>query len=46
MRRMDRYKDEEPNRVNRLEKNQELYQDLFSNTKYTNIADVTNANAY
>jgi len=46
MRRMDRYKDEEPNRVNRLEKNKELYQDLFSNTKYTNIAEVTNANAY
>lgn len=46
MRRMDRYKDEAPNRVNRLEKNQELYQDLANNTKYTNISDITNANAF
>ncbi len=46
MRRMDRYEDENPNRANRLEKNQELYQDLANNTKYTNITDVTNANAF
>ena len=46
MRRMDRYKDESPNRINRLEKNQDLYQDLANNTKYTNITDVSNANAF
>lgn len=46
MRRMDRYKDETPNRPNRYEKNQELYQDIASNTKYTNITDVTNSNAF
>jgi len=46
MRRMDRYKDEAPHRVNRLEKNQDLYQDLANNTKYTNITDVSNANAF
>lgn len=46
MRRMDRYQDETPTRMNRLEKNQDLYQDLANNTKYTNITDVTNVNAY
>ena len=46
MRRMDRYKDETPDRPNRYEKNQELYQDIASNTKYTNITDVTNSNAF
>ena len=44
MRRMDRYKDEE--RVNRLEKNQELYQDVANNPKVANITDVANANAF
>ena len=46
MRRMDRYKDETLNKTNRLEKNQELYQDVANNPKVTNITDVTNANAY
>lgn len=44
MSRMDRYND--TNRVKRSEKNQELYQDVSSNPKYTNIAEVTNLNAY
>ncbi len=46
MRRMDRYSDEEEKRVNRLEKNQDLYQDVVNNPKYTNITDVRNANAF
>ena len=46
MRRMDRYKDEDENRINRLEKNQELYYDVANNPKVTNITDVTNANAF
>ena len=45
MRRMDRYKEETHSRVTRMDKNQELYQNLSSNTIYTNITDVTNANA-
>ena len=46
MRRMDRYQEEKPNRVSRMDKNQDLYQNLSSNQIYTNITDVTNANAY
>ena len=46
MRRMDRYNEESNNRPNRYEKNQELYQDIARNQKYTNITDVTNANAF
>ena len=46
MRRMDRYKDENTAPVSRLDKNQELYQNFSNNTIYTNITDVTNANAY
>ena len=46
MRRMDRYNEESNNRPNRYEKNQELYQDIATNKKYTNITDVTNANAF
>ena len=46
MRRMDRYQEDAPKRLNRLEKNKDLYQELTNNPKYTNIADVTNANAY
>ncbi|MBP5679398.1 MAG: hypothetical protein J6X28_06205 [Bacilli bacterium] len=45
MRRMDRYK-EDSQRVNRMEKNRDLYQELINNTKYTNITDVANANAF
>jgi len=46
MRRMDRYKDETNSPISRLDKNQELYQNFSNNTIYTNITDVTNANAY
>lgn len=46
MKRMDRYKDEETPRVNRTTKNQELYQNVSNNAIYTNITDVTNANAF
>lgn len=47
MRRMDRYNDD-TNKVqqSRSVKNQELYQNIGSNTRYTNFTDVTNANAY
>lgn len=45
MRRMDRYKTEDST-PRRLEKNQELYQNIASNTIYTNITDVTNTNAF
>ena len=47
MRRMDRYKDDNNNfHVKRSDKNQDLYQNVSSNPKYTNITDVTNANAF
>ncbi|MBR2678104.1 MAG: hypothetical protein IKE63_01680 [Bacilli bacterium] len=48
MRRMDRYKDEEEKleKNSRMDKNQELYHNLSSNAIYTNITDVTNANAF
>lgn len=45
MRRMDRYK-EDTTHISRLNKNQELYQNLTNNTIYTNITDVTNSNAF
>ena len=45
--RMDRYYDEENNsRYTRSNKNQELYKNIGSNTKYTNFTDVTNANVF
>ena len=46
MRRMDRYKDEEVKHQSRTEKNQELYRNVSNNVVYTNITDVTNANAF
>ena len=47
MRRMDRYKDEDTTpRSSRSDKYEDLYKDLNSNIKYTNIADVSNTNAY
>lgn len=46
MRRMDRYNDEYSVQISRSDKNQELYQNVSSNSKYTNITDVTNANAF
>lgn len=45
MRRMDRYEEEEnPKKESRSLKNQELYENIGSNTKYTNIADIKNIN--
>jgi len=46
MKRMDRYKDDDMTTISRIDKNQELYQNFSNNTIYTNITDVTNANAY
>ena len=45
MRRMDRYK-EDDNQISRYIRNQDLYQNYSTNTIYTNISDITNANAY
>lgn len=45
MRRMDRYNDENQ-LISRSEKNQDLYQNLSNNRRFTNIADVTNTNAF
>lgn len=46
MRRMDRYKDtsDEP-KLTRSDQNQELYDSIGNNTRYTSFSDVTNANA-
>ena len=45
MKRMDRYYDDiNKEKTSRSDKNQELYQDLGSNQRYTNFTDVTNAN--
>ena len=46
MRRMDRYKDSNEVKETRTSNNKDLYQNLANNTRYTNISDVTNANAY
>ena len=46
MRRMDRYNENNTTTSSRIDKNQELYQNFSSNSIYTNITDVTNANAY
>jgi len=43
---MDRYRDDNDDLTKRYVKNQELYQDVMNNTKYTNITDVTNSNVY
>lgn len=46
MRRMDRYDDGSNQiRTSRSDKNQELYQNIGKNERYTNFTDVTNANA-
>ncbi len=46
MRRMDRYNDEETTeKISRSHKNKDLYQNVGTNRRYTNITDVTNANA-
>lgn len=46
MKRMDRYNEDNNERVSRIDKNKNLYQDLSMNAIYTNITDVTNSNAY
>lgn len=46
MRRMDRYKEEQDSHQSRLNKNQELYDNISNDRIYTNITDVTNANAF
>ena len=46
MRRMDRYRDATEQQPRRMIKNQELYHNFSNNMIYTNITDVTNANAY
>lgn len=46
MRRMDRYNNDDNIQSRRADKNQELYQNISSNSKYTNITDVTNTNAF
>lgn len=45
--RMERYEKEEQGQIaRRSNKNQELYENIGRNTKYTNFTDVTNANAF
>lgn len=46
MRRMDRYKDEDIKEQSRSDKNQDLYQNIQTNSRYANFTDVKNANAY
>ncbi len=46
MRRMDRYKDEDIKEQSRSDKNQDLYQNISTNSRYANFTDVKNANAY
>lgn len=43
--RMDRYKEESPKTYSRSNRNQELYQNIGSNTRYTNLGEVATANA-
>lgn len=45
--RMERYRDDnDQTQYSRSNKNQTLYQNVGTNTKYTNFTDVTNANAF
>lgn len=46
MRRMDRYNENSSRQATRSNKNQELYDNIGNNTRYTNFTDVTNANAF
>lgn len=43
--RMDRYKEDSSKIYSRSDRNQELYQNIGNNTRYTNLTDVTNSNA-
>ena len=45
MRRMDRYKDTSDESLTRANQNKDLYDSIGNNTRYTNVSDVTNANA-
>ena len=44
--RMERYQERQQETSSRSTKNQELYENIGRNTKYTNFTDVTNANAF
>lgn len=45
--RMDRYTDNtQINRVTRSQRNKDLYQNVGNNTRYTDVSDVTNSNAF
>ena len=46
MSRMDRYSENNTNHSSRIDRNKNLYQDFSMNAVYTNITDVTNANAF
>lgn len=46
MKRMDKYKYATSSKESRLDKNQELYQNVSNNVVYTNITDVTNSNTF
>lgn len=47
MKRMDRYEVEnDTERLSRSNKNQDLYENIGKNKRYTNLADVSNVNAY
>ena len=46
MRRMDRYKEDDVKEQSRSDKNQDLYQNITTNSRYASFTDVTNANAY
>ena len=44
---MDRYTDNtQINRVTRSQRNKDLYQNVGNNTRYTDVSDVTNSNAF
>ena len=44
--RMDRYQNIDHQEYNRLDKNKNLYENVGNNTKYTNLTDVGQSNAY
>ena len=44
--RMERYQERQQETSSRSTKNQELYENIGRNTKYTNFTDVTNANTF
>jgi len=46
MRRMDRYKEDDVKEQSRSDKNQDLYQNISTNSRYASFTDVKNANAY